>query len=131
MSQRNKPLCEGVMQRLLKVVQEEMEEVEEEWLRREYIKFGAATALAVCGSLRGPKVFLLDLAGLRKYITLGQNGTLPADPLKPGANFSHYPYVMATLIGEFKGELGTRHHLIALASRTSSGIELGGGWNNY
>ena len=71
MSQQNKPLCKGVMQRLLKVVQEEMEEVEEEWLRREYIKFGAATALAVCGSLRGPKVFLLDLAGLRKYITLG------------------------------------------------------------
>ena len=124
MSQRNEPLCEGMMQRLLKIVQEEMEEVEEEWLQREYIKFGAAAVLVVCGSLRGPEVFLLDLAGLRKYITLGRNGTLAVDPLKPGADFSNNPYVMATLIGEFKGELGTRHHLIALASRTSSGIEL-------
>ncbi len=28
------------------------------------------------------------------------------------------------LIGEFKEELGTRHHLIALASQTKSGTEL-------
>jgi hypothetical protein len=78
----------------------------------------------VCGSLRGPEVFLLDLAGLKKYITLGQGGELPEDPLKPGADFIKYPYVIATLIGEFKGELGMRHHLKALSSCTSLGIEL-------
>ncbi len=78
----------------------------------------------MCGSLRGPEVFLLDLSGLKKYITLGRDGELPDDPLKSGADFTNYPYVLAILIGEFKGELGTRHHLIALASCTSSGIEL-------
>jgi hypothetical protein len=88
MSQRNQPLCEGVMQKLLTAVKEEIQEVKGEWLRKEYIKFGAAAALAVYGSLRGPKVFLLDLAGLKKYITLGQDGELPDNPLKPGADFT-------------------------------------------
>ncbi len=32
--------------------------------------------------------------------------------------------MIATLIREFKGELGTRHHLIALANETSLGIRL-------
>jgi hypothetical protein len=31
---------------------------------------------------------------------------------------------MIALIGKFKGELGTRHHLMALASTTSTGVEL-------
>jgi hypothetical protein len=44
--------------------------------------------------------------------------------LKPGADFSNNPYIIVTLIGKFKEELGTRHHLIALASQTKSGIEL-------
>ncbi len=123
-SQWNQPLCGGMMQSLLDTVKEEIQEVDEVWLKNEYIKFGAAAALVVCGSLRGPEVFLIDLTGLRKYITLGRDGVLPDDPLKPGADFINYPYIIVTLIGEFKGELGTKHHLIALASCTSSGIEL-------
>jgi hypothetical protein len=31
---------------------------------------------------------------------------------------------MIALIGEFKGELGARHHLMALASTTTTGVEL-------
>ncbi len=34
------------------------------------------------------------------------------------------PHIIVMLIGEFKGELGTKHHLIALSSETSSGIKL-------
>jgi hypothetical protein len=45
-------------------------------------------------------------------------------PVKPGANFSNCPYIIVTLIGELKEELGTKHHLIALASWRTSGIEL-------
>jgi hypothetical protein len=88
------------------------------------VLFGAAAALAVCGSLRGPEVFLLDLAGLWKYIEMDKDGVMPHEPLKAGTNLSRAPHVIATLIGEFKGELGTRHHLLALASITSSSIEL-------
>ncbi len=108
----------------MEAVKLEIQEVEEKWLKREYIKFGAATSLAIRGSLRGPEVFLLDLAGLWEYLKLGQWGILPEDPLKPRDDFSSHPYIIVTLIGEFKGDLGTRHHLIALASQTKSGIEV-------
>ncbi len=93
--QCNQPLCQGVMRKLLDTVKVEIEEVEEEWLKREYVMFGAAAPLAVCASLRGPEVFLLDLAGLWKYLELGQDGVLPKDPLKPGADFTNYPYIMS------------------------------------
>jgi hypothetical protein len=53
MSQRIQPLCEGVMQKLLAAVKEEILKVKEEWLRKEYIKFGAAAALAVCVCVLG------------------------------------------------------------------------------
>ncbi|KAL3815392.1 hypothetical protein ACHAXA_010997 [Cyclostephanos tholiformis] len=59
-----------------------------------------------------------------KYCKIRRNGVLPSDPLKTGTNLSKAPYVIATLIGEFKGKLGTKHHLIALANITSSGINL-------
>jgi hypothetical protein len=68
--------------------------------------------------------FMLDLAGLWKYLELGRDGVLPQDPLKPGADFTNYPYIIVILIGKFKGELGTKHHLIALASMTLSSIDL-------
>ncbi len=82
-SQRNQPLCKGVIQKLLEAVKVEIQEVKEEWLKREYVKFGAAASLAICGSLRGPEVFLLDMAGLWEYLELKQGGILPEDPLKP------------------------------------------------
>jgi hypothetical protein len=74
--------------------------------------------------LRGNKVFLLDLAGMWQYIKLGREGEMPQDPMKTGVDLSRAPHVIVTLIGEFKGKLGTKHHLIALANKTSSGIKL-------
>jgi hypothetical protein len=44
--------------------------------------------------------------------------------MKTGVDLSRAPHVIVTLIGEFKGELGTKHHLIALANDTSLGIKL-------
>jgi hypothetical protein len=44
--------------------------------------------------------------------------------MKPGLNLSLAPHVFITLLGEFKGELGFKYHLMALASTASSGIEL-------
>ena len=122
-SQRNQPLSAGIIPLLLDMVKEEAGDNEER-VAAEFIKFGAAVALATCGSLRGPEVFLLDLAGLHKYIELGKTGVMPIDPMKDGTDLSGAPYVIAPLIGEFKGESGARHHLMALASTTRSGIEL-------
>ena len=88
------------------------------------VKFATAIALATCASLRGSEVFLLDLAGLWKYFKLGEDGVLPAEPMKKGVDLSSVPYGILPLVGEFKGELGTKHHLIALASCTVTGIEM-------
>ncbi len=66
----------------------------------------------------------MDLAGLWKYIEICKDGVMPHKPLKAGTNLSRALHAIAMLIGEFKGELGTRHHLLALASVTLSDIEL-------
>jgi hypothetical protein len=120
---KNSPFGSGVIVKLLGMVKEEIEFGERE-VAREYTKFGAAVATSLCASLRGPEVFLLDLAGLRKYGALGREGVLPGEPLTVGRNLSNAPYVMIALIGKFKGELVIRHHLMAMASTTVMGIEL-------
>ena len=120
---RNLPFGPGVIVKLLEMVKEEIEFGERE-VAREYTKFGAAVATSLCASLRGPEVLQLNLAGLRKYRALGREGVLPVEPLTVGRNLSKAPYVMIALIGEFKGKLGIRNHLMALASTTVTGIEL-------
>jgi hypothetical protein len=122
-SQCNQPLGPGVINKLLRAIKEEIEE-QDAWIARECVKVGATTALAVCALLQGPEIFLLDLAGLWRYHDLGKNGILPEDPLKTGVDLSQAPYIIITLIGKFKGELGTKHHLITLLSLTFSGIKL-------
>jgi hypothetical protein len=44
--------------------------------------------------------------------------------MKTRTDLTGAPHVVVTLIGKFKGELGTRHHLLALASKTLLGIKL-------
>jgi hypothetical protein len=75
-SQCNQPLCKGVIQKLLEAVKVEIQEVKKEWLKREYIKFGAATSLAIWISQRprgfptGPgRPVGLSRAWVRQYPT--------------------------------------------------------------
>jgi hypothetical protein len=49
-SQQNQPLGPGVINRLLTTIKQETEE-QETWIAREYLKVGAAAALAICASL--------------------------------------------------------------------------------
>ena len=72
---------------LLHKVREDAEG-EEEGIAAGMIKFGTAIALATCASLRGSEVFLLDLAGLWKYFKLGENGVLPVEPMRKGADLT-------------------------------------------
>jgi hypothetical protein len=44
--------------------------------------------------------------------------------MKVGTDLFTAPHVIITLLGEFKGELGFKYHLMSLASTTSSGIKL-------
>jgi hypothetical protein len=49
---------------------------------------------------------------------------MPHNLLKAGTDLSKAPYVLIVLIRQFKGETGTRQHMLALASSTRSGIAL-------
>ncbi len=90
-TRRQQPLSIATIVRLLTLVKEEAEEQEHQ-VAREFFKVGAAIALAVCGSLRGNEVFMLELNGLRKHIKLGKQGTIPKDPMKAGTDISQAPH---------------------------------------
>ena len=109
--------------KLLELIKEEAEEQERD-IASELFKVGAAIATTVCASLRGPEVFMMELSALRKHIQLGRGGIVPTNPMKAGTDLSTAPHIIITLLGEFKGGLGYKYHLMSLASTTTSGIEL-------
>ena len=89
-SQHQQPLGIGVISKLLKIIKEEAEDQERE-VAREYIKVGAAVATAVCGSLRGSEVFMMELSALRRHIHMGREGTMPVEPMKAGIDLAKAP----------------------------------------
>ena len=122
-TQRQKPLGTSVIVKLLELIKEDAEEQERD-VASELFKVGAAIATAVCALLRGPEVFMMELSALRKHIQLGRGGIVPTNPMKAGTDLSTAPHIIITLLGEFKGGLGYKYHLMSLASTTTSGIEL-------
>ena len=121
-SEANRALRIQAVVRVLELVKEEAE-ASPIGLARDLYKFGAAVAVAQCGSLRGPEVLTLDLAGMRTHIDLGREGNIPRDPMKVGQDLSGVPHLFFTLLGKFKGENGIRQHMICVANTTVSGIE--------
>jgi hypothetical protein len=115
----NHLLTSNAIHKVLALLKQE-EEAEPPPIAREYLKVGAAIALATDASLRGPEVLLLlDLAGLRRNIDKGKNGSLPQSPLEVGVDLTEAPYVIAVLLRNFNGKTGVQHHMIALASTTT------------
>lgn len=82
-TQSNKALDIRVILRLLELARSTADE-QPSFIANAYYKFDAAVVTALCGSLRGPEVFMLDLAGLRSYHHLGSDDVLPANPMKLG-----------------------------------------------
>jgi hypothetical protein len=101
----NHSLTSNAIHKVLTLLKQEAE-AEPLPIAREYLKVGVAIALATCASLRGPKVLLLDLAGLRWNIDKGKNGSLPQSPLKVGVDLTEAPHEIAVLLRNFKGETG-------------------------
>ena len=120
-SEANKALRISAVVRVLELAKEEAEEAPPGWAADIY-KFGAAVVVAQCGSLRGPEVLTMDLAGMHTHISLGQGGAVPQDPMKVGQDLTGVPLVFLTLLGKFKGENGIRQHMICVASNTVSGL---------
>lgn len=121
-TEANRALRIQTIVRMLELVKEEAEE-SPPGLAGDLFKFGAAVAVAQCGSLRGPEVLTMDLAGMWTHIELGKGGVIPQEPMKVGQDLSDVPHIFFTLLGKFKGENGIRQHMICVASTTVSGIE--------
>ena len=90
-------------------------------------KVGAYVCILTAASLRGHKGFYLELARLCKHLAKGRVGVTP-----PGLSKSSFltkkemcrnlPHVTICLLGNFKGESGTDHHMFSIANDTISGI---------
>ena len=122
-SQWQQPLGIYVIVKLLDLIKEAAKEHDRS-IAEEFLKVGAAVATAVCTSLRGSKVFMLELVALQRHIHLGRGGSVHVYPMKAGINLSNTLHVIITLLGEFKGELGYKYHIMSLVNTTVSGIEL-------
>ena len=79
--------------------------------KRDLVVVGGALVILVGGALRGGEVLLLEASELVKRRL-------------DGKNHEDHPHVVIPLMGRFKNETGERNMLLALASRTSSGIEI-------
>jgi hypothetical protein len=112
-SQRQQPLGIGVISKLLKIIKEEAEDQERE-VAREYIKVGAAVETAVCGSLRGSEVFMMELSALRRHIHMGREGTMPVEPMKAGIDLAKAPQF--GWIEKHRRETGRERALVHLSA---------------
>jgi hypothetical protein len=90
-------------------------------------KFGAYLTISTAAGLRGHEGFYLDLAGVRKYLARGKEGTIPdklrKDTILTEEQCERLPFVVLPLLGKFKGSLHVDHHLINLANTSLSGLE--------
>ena len=78
--------------------------------RKRWIKVVTAYfVISFVGALRGSEGLMLEATSLAEYIEEGRN--------------EDNPYVLATLLGRFKGETGERNVLLPLAAKTKSGIK--------
>ena len=69
-------------------------------------------AVTYTALLHGHETFMMDLAGVHKYIRVGQE-------------HAELPNVIVALLGHFKGKTGEKYHLIPLLVQTNSGIKVG------
>ena len=92
----------------MQAIRESQDELEGDHL----ISVGAYVAVTYTASLRGHEMFMMDLAGVCKYIRVGQDHV-------------ELPHVIVVLLGWFKGETGEKYHLIPLPVQTNSGIKVG------
>ena len=114
---------------LLILIKEDAEEAEVEGLTldaNELWKVGAYICILTAALLHGHEGSFMELAGLCNHLFKERVGTVPEN-LNKNTVLSEemcrdLPHVTVCLLGNFKGETGTNHHLIALANETLSGL---------
>ena len=115
---------------LLGLIRADAEEAEDEGLvldANKVWKVGAYICIMTAGSLRGHEGFFLELAGLRKHVLKGRSGEISSglnkSTLLSEEQCRKLPYITLCLLGKFKGETGTDHHMIIMANETVSGLK--------
>ena len=100
---------------VLKLLEEWDKELESDEVsverKRDLSVAGGAFVVLVGGALRGGEVLLLEVSEL-------------VQQRFDGKDHAEHPHVVAPLMGRFKNETGERNMILALATRTSSGIEI-------
>ena len=92
-------------------------------------KVGAYVCVLTAASLQGNEGFYVKLAGLRQHLSKGKAGSVPVsleiskDTILSEEVCVNLPHVTVALLGQFKGKTHYDHHLIAIASKTQSGLE--------
>lgn len=84
--------------------------------KREILVAAGAFVILFGGALRGGEIFLLEASELIKRVHQGKVGEKHSGAAQP--------HVVVPLMGRFKGETGERNVLLALASKTKSGLEI-------
>ncbi len=104
---------------LIRIDAEEAEEAGSVVEANELWKGGAHVCILTAASLRGHEGFFLELAGLRRHLSKGRVGIVPAvlnkSTLLTEEVCRNLPHVMLCLLGKFKGKTRIDHHLITLA----------------
>ncbi|KAL7526261.1 hypothetical protein ACHAXR_001401, partial [Thalassiosira sp. AJA248-18] len=121
-SNADKALHIGAVVRVLELIQEEAPSQPPQ-IANELWKCGAAIAVGLIGSLRGPEIWMLDLAGIWRHIHKRKHGIMPARPLAKGTDLFNAPHVYLALLGKFKGKTGAREHLVAVCNTYTSGVQ--------
>jgi hypothetical protein len=129
-SDPNHSLLMGAIVHLLGLMKGDAEEAEDFGLEldaNELWKVGVYVCVLTAASLRGHEGSYLELVGIRKHLAKGKWGEVPLgldkSTILTEEMCSNQPHVTICLLGKFKGETGTDHHMIAVANSTVSGLE--------
>ena len=108
---QNKALDIRILLKMLKSYELELLSTNTSPSRRRFITMASAYfVISFVGALRGGEGLMLEATSLAKYIDEGRE--------------DKNPYVIATLLGRFKGETGERNVMLPFAAVTKSGIEV-------
>jgi hypothetical protein len=129
-SDPNHGLLMGAIVHLLDQMKADAEKAEEFGLEldtNKLWKVGAYVCVLTAASLPDHKGFYLELASVRKHLAKGKWGEVPLgldkSTILTEEMCSNLPHVTICLLGKFKGETGTNHHMIAVANSTVLGLE--------
>jgi hypothetical protein len=127
-SDPNHRLLIGAVVHMLALLRADAEEAEEAGSMleaNELWRVGTYVCMLTADSLQGNSSFYMELTGLAPGKGRGEtiHATLNKTTLLEEV-CRNQPHMTVCLLGKFKGEMGTDHHLLAIPNKMVSGLEL-------